>query len=160
MVHITYDTSSVVCMIQRRHHGRIPNDRNRMRTMNPTLPQLLRLAPRGVIVDETGAYQGLAPWFESRLLREILRRYNEHQPLADFVEAWARMPEGATATGADARREAALALDKARKLSTLADDSEPEPPLPRAVYTARRTSDRREVGRNAGPAGKEPSGVN
>jgi hypothetical protein len=128
--------------------------------MKPPLPQLLSLAPRGVVIDETGAYQGLAPWFESRLLREILRRYNEYQPLAEFVEAWARMPEGAPATGADAQREAALALGKARKLSALVDDPETEPPVPRAVYSARRTSDRREVGRHAGPADEEPSGMN
>jgi len=128
--------------------------------MKPPLPQLLSLAPRGVVIDETGAYQGLAPWFESRLLREILRRYNEYQPLAEFVEAWARVPEGATASSADAQREAALALAKARKLSALVDDPEPDPPRPRAAYTTRRTSDRYEIGRHAAPRDKEPSGAN
>jgi hypothetical protein len=128
--------------------------------MKPTLPQLLSLAPRGVVVDETGAYQGLAPWFESRLLREILRRYNEYQPLAEFVEAWARMPEGAAATGSDAQREAALALGMARKLSALVDDPELEPRRSRAASTERRASDRQEIDRRAGPADKEPSGMN
>jgi hypothetical protein len=128
--------------------------------MKPSLPQLLSLAPRGVIVDETGAYQGLSPWFESRLLKEILRRYNEYQPLVEFAEAWARMPDGATASGADARREAALALDKARKLAALVEAPEVEPLSPRTSYAGRRMSDRREIERRAGTADKEPSGLN
>jgi len=128
--------------------------------MNAHVPQMLCLAPRGVIVDETGAYQGLAPWFEPRLLKEILRRYNEYQPLVEFAEAWARLPEGATTSSADASREAALALDKARKLSALVESPEVEPPPPRTSCARRRVSDRYEIERRAGTGDKEPSGLN
>ena len=103
------------------------------------MPPLLSLAPRGVIVDQAGAYQGLAPWFEPRLLRELLRRYNEYQPLADFAQAWAAMEAGGPASADDARREAALALAKARSLAALVEAD--EAPMTRAAHPRRRRSD-------------------
>ena len=125
--------------------------------MKTSMPQLLRLAPRGVIVDETGSYQGLAPWFDARLLAEMLRRYNEHRPYAEFAEAWARLPADSPATVADARREATLAIASARSLSALASDDEREPPAPFAVKPVRRTADWiREPGKPR-PPGTEPS---
>ncbi len=126
--------------------------------MKPPLPQLLSLSPRGVIVDEAGRYQGLAPWFETRLLREILRRYNEHPALEAFVQSWARMPAGSAAPGESARGEAALALAKAHSLSALVEVDEPPRDTPRPASPGRRRADR--PGDDAGepPPDPEPSG--
>lgn len=125
--------------------------------MRTPMPRLLSLAPRGVIVDEAGGYRGLAPWFDTHLLAEMLRRYNEHRPYAEFVEAWARLPAGSPATVDDARREAALALSMARSLSALVSGGELEPPASRGVHPRRRTADRfREPGEPRAP-GTEPS---
>lgn len=127
--------------------------------MKPPMPQLLSLAPRGVIVDQEGAYRGLAPWFDAALLREILRRYNEYRPLADFAEAWAALEADSTATAHDARREAALALAKARSLASLVDEAE-ESPRRRREAARRRLADR--LARKEPPAGPgaEPSEPN
>ena len=124
--------------------------------MKTSIPHLLSLAPRGVIVDETGSYQGLAPWFDTRLLAELLRRYNEHRALADLAEAWARLPADSPATVDDARREAALAISKARSLSALASGGELDPSAPRAAPAGRRSADWiREPGQPRRP-GTEP----
>ncbi|MBK8323292.1 MAG: hypothetical protein IPL06_11270 [Betaproteobacteria bacterium] len=126
--------------------------------MKPPMPQLLSLAPRGVIVDEAGGYRGLAPWFDANLLAEMLRRYNEYPPYADFARAWAELPDDAPVSAGDARREAALAVSKARSLSALVPGGELEPPPVHAVRPGRRRSDREPEPDEPQAPGAEPSG--
>jgi hypothetical protein len=111
-----------------------------------------------VIVDESGRYQGLAPWFDTDLLREMLRRYNEYPALEGFVRDWARMPAGSGATVESVCAEAALALAMAHSLAAFVDPGTPADESRLSANAGRRKADREEDADRWPPTGPEPSG--